>query len=261
MSLLLFGMASLLQAQTVQEQVAIPLSNPGKAGTLKVSMMQGGLLVKGYDGSEVVLRVEIPETKNSISQGKNGLRKISNSGLGIEASEQNNVVLIESMSHNGDGNLQVLVPRNFSLNLHTINGEMVEVQGVNGEIVVDNVNGGILLEDVQGAAILNTVNGDIRVSFDKVSPNAPMAFTNLNGRVEVALPPSAAFSVKAKTEHGEVYTDFDLKLRQDKERVKTSGSKGVYKVKIEDWIQGDVNGGGPEYLFKSLNGDILIRKK
>ena len=258
---LMLWQVSLLQAQTVQEQVAIPLSNPGKPGTLKVSMMQGDLLVKGYDGKEVVLRVEMPEMKNSISQAKNGLRKISTNGMGLEVREQNNVVYIESMSHNGEGNMEVLVPRNFSLNLHTVNGEMVEVQGVNGEIVVDNVNGGILLKDVQGAAVLNTVNGDIGVSFDKVSSNAPMAFTNLNGKVEVALPASAAFSVKAKTEHGEVYTDFDMKLRQDKERVKTSNSKGVYRVNIENWVQGDVNGGGPEYLFKSLNGDILIRKK
>jgi hypothetical protein len=36
---------------------------------------------------------------------------------------------------------------------------------------------------------------------------------------------------------------------------------GVYKVTIDDWKRGDVNGGGPEITLKNYNGDILIRKK
>ena len=36
---------------------------------------------------------------------------------------------------------------------------------------------------------------------------------------------------------------------------------GVYKISVEEWVIGDINGGGPEMTFKSFNGVILIRKK
>ena len=262
LGLLLWGQALLLQAQSTTEQIAIPLSKPGEPGVLKVHMMHGNLQVKGYEGKEVVLRMQLPEEQASISPAKNGLRKITSNNFGLEAREENNVVSVESMlmQRNGNGNLEVLVPRRFSLKLQTVNGELVEVDGVNGEIEVSNVNGSIRLQNVEGSAMLNTVNGNINARFEKITPDVPMAFTNLNGTVEVSLPASASFSTKAKTEHGSVYTDFDMKLRQQKERVKTSTKGGVYRVNVDNWLQGDVNGGGPEFLFKSLNGDILIKK-
>lgn len=262
LSLLLWGQALLLQAQTTTEQIAIPLSKPGEPGLLKVHMMHGNLRVKGYEGKEVVLRMQMPEEQPSMNNQKNGLRKITNSNFNLEAREENNVVSVESMlaPQRGQGDLEVLVPQRFSLKLQTVNGELVEVSNVRGELEVSNVNGGITLKEVEGSAMLNTVNGDIKVHFTKITPNVPMAFTNLNGTVEVSLPASASFSTKAKTEHGSVYTDFDIKLRPSKERVQTSTKQGVYRVNIENWVQGDVNGGGPEFLFKSLNGDIMIKK-
>lgn len=260
LSLLLWGQVLLLQAQTTEEQVAIPLSKPGQPGSLKVNMMYGNLKVQGYDGQEVVIRMQVPQNKVEISNASNGLRKISNNSIGLEAREENNRVSIEANSHNKHSDMEILVPRQFSLNFQVVNGKQVEVREVNGEIVIENVNGGILMEDVQGSAILNTVNGNIKVSFIKITPNVPMSFTNLNGTVEVSLPASAKFSTKAKTEHGSVYTDFDIKLRAQQERVQSSSKQGVYRVNIENWVQGDVNGGGPEFLFKSLNGDIVIRK-
>lgn len=261
LALLLWGQV-LLQAQNTTEQIAIPLSTPGEPGVLKVHMMHGDLQVRGYEGKEVVLRMQVADEQASISPAKNGLRKITSNPFGLEAREENNVVSVESMleQRNGNGKLEVLVPRRFSLKLQTVNGELVAVDGINGEIEVSNVNGSIRLTNVEGSAMLNTVNGDIHARFEKISPGVPMAFTNLNGTVEVSFPASASFSTKAKTEHGSVYTDFDMKLRQEKERVKTSTKGGVYRVNVDNWVQGDVNGGGPEFLFKSLNGDILIRK-
>lgn len=260
--LLLWGQGLVLQAQNTTEQIAIPLSKPGEPGVLKVHMMHGDLQVKGYEGKEVVLRMQLPEEQASMGPAKNGLRKITNNNFGLEVREENNVVSVESMlmQRNGNGHLEVLVPRRFSLKLQTVNGEQVAVDGVNGEIEVSNVNGSIRLTNVEGSAMLNTVNGDIHARFEKITPDVPMAFTNLNGTVEVSFPASASFSTKAKTEHGSVYTDFDMKLRQERERVKTSTKQGVYRVNVDNWVQGDVNGGGPEFLFKSLNGDILIRK-
>lgn len=260
LSFLLWGQVLLLQAQTTEEQIAIPLSKPAEPGSLKVSILYGNLKVQGYDGEEVVIRMQVPQNKVEVSNAPNGLRKISNNSIGLEAREENNRVSIQTNAHNRQADMEVLVPRRFSLNLQTVNGQQLEVREVNGEIVIENVNGGILVEDVEGSAILNTVNGDIQVRFLKITPNVPMSFTNLNGKVEVSLPAGARFSTKAKTEHGSLYTDFDIKLRAQQERVQSSSKQGVYRMNIENWVQGDVNGGGPEFLFKSLNGDIVIKK-
>lgn len=258
----LCGQVLLLHAQTNTEQVAIPLSKPGQPGLLKLETIHGNLKVSAYEGNEVVLRIKGEEGRSrKKEEEKEGLRRISSGGLGLEAIEENNVVSVVAGVMDKPSEIDILVPRRFSLKLQTVNGKQVEVNGVRGEIEISNVNGDIILKNVQGSANLNTVNGNIQVSFDQVNPDSPMAFTNLNGDVEVSLPADTRFSVKAKTEHGEVYTDFDIKVRPSKERVQSSTSKGLYRVNIENWTQGDVNGGGPEFLFKSLNGDILIRKK
>lgn len=258
----LWGQAMLLKAQTSTEQVAIPLSKPGQPGLLKVETIHGKLTVSAYDGNEVVLRIKGQEGRSPRKEEeKEGLRRISSGGFGLEATEENNVVSVVASVMDKPSEIDIMVPQRFSLKLTTVNGKVVEVKGVKGEIEVNSVNGDIILENVQGSANVNTVNGNIRVDFQQVNPESPMAFTNLNGDVEVSLPADTRFSVKAKTERGEIYTDFDIKLRSSKERVQSSSKQGLYRVNIENWTQGDVNGGGPEFLFKSLNGDILIRKK
>ena len=83
-------------------------------------------------------------------------------------------------------------------------------------------------------------------------------------------------SVEYKLEDAE---DFDSKMHQldkvselnramqklpvDKQKpvVDKNTSGGKYKVKIEQWVNGSINRGGPEMLFKTFNGDIIIRSK
>lgn len=250
-----------LQAQSSEEQIAIPLSRPGQPGSLKVNMVHGNLKVQGYEGKEVVIRVKGKAGREEKIKEKDGLRRISSGGIGLEVREEDNTVRVEASPAGKMEGLEILVPYNFSLKLETVSADVVEVKGVRGEMEVNNVNGDILLDEVQGSAVVNTVNGDILANFAKVTPGVPMAFTNLNGKVEVNVPPGTSFSLKAKTEHGGVYTDFDINMKKTAEALQTSKKQGVYKVSMENWTVGDINGGGPEYLMKSLNGDIMIRKK
>jgi len=41
--------------------------------------------------------------------------------------------------------------------------------------------------------------------------------------------------------------------------IEKESSKDTYKLKLEKWVQGAINGGGSEIQLKSLNGNILIR--
>jgi len=36
---------------------------------------------------------------------------------------------------------------------------------------------------------------------------------------------------------------------------------GAFKVSIDEWKRGEINGGGSEFTLKTNNGDIYIRKK
>ncbi|MEO0902643.1 MAG: DUF4097 family beta strand repeat-containing protein, partial [Bacteroidota bacterium] len=179
--------------------------------------------------------------------------------LSIEAEEKNNEVRVINEQWKRITNLDIKVPKNFSLKLSTVNDGNIFVKGVNGEMEISNVNGEITLEEVSGSASTDTVNGDIKVDFESITKDSNMAFSSLNGDVEIIFPNSLRADVKAKSDMGEVYTDFDMTVSANQPEVNQNRSSGTYKVKIEQWIRGKINGGGPEMLFKTFNGDVYIK--
>jgi hypothetical protein len=54
---------------------------------------------------------------------------------------------------------------------------------------------------------------------------------------------------------------FDMNVTKNGPIQKKEAKGGVYKVVVDEWVKGDVNGGGPEFTLKNYNGDIIIRKK
>jgi DUF4097 and DUF4098 domain-containing protein YvlB len=103
----------------------------------------------------------------------------------------------------------------------------------------------------------------VLVTFDKVAPEKAMSFSTMNGDIDVTFPTNIKANVEMKTNNGEIYTDYDIKLQEKPRKVveKNTGRKGgKYQIKIEKTLYGTINGGGPEIQFTSFNGDILIRK-
>ncbi|AHM61005.1 hypothetical protein D770_13755 [Flammeovirgaceae bacterium 311] len=248
-------------AQQGSDQIAVPLTDPGKAGRLRVQSLHGGISVEGYNGKEVVVRYTSESNRrNDKPEMENGMRRVSDNQMGLEIREERNEVDVKVNSWTKRADLTILVPRNFSLHLRTVNDGLIEVKDVQGELDISNVNGSVLLHNISGAAVVNTVNGEIEAFFADSPPNAPMSFTNVNGQIEIKLPAAARFNVKAKSQFGDVYTNFDMKMKQEAARAETTNTGGTYRVKIDNWVQGEVNGGGPEIYVKSLNGAIYIRK-
>ena len=60
---------------------------------------------------------------------------------------------------------------------------------------------------------------------------------------------------------GDIYSDFDMNLQKRKPQVEKSDKDGMYKVFREDWMYGTINGGGPEFLFTTVHGNIYFRTK
>ena len=60
---------------------------------------------------------------------------------------------------------------------------------------------------------------------------------------------------------GDIYTDFDVNFEQKRAKVDNREEGGVYKISMEEFLSGNLNGGGPEFVLKSFSGDLYLRKK
>ena len=259
-----FAINGLLAQEKSIDLFSVPLSEPSRPGKLIVKQLSGSIYVEAYSGKEVVIKASVKEESNHKNQNKaaaNGMKRIANSSLNISAEEKNNVVEVVNEQWNRATNLEIKVPQNFSLQLGTVNDGDIWVKGVNGDMEISNVNGSITLESVSGSASTDTVNGDIDVTFDKITSDANMAFSSLNGNLNISFPSSLKADVKAKSDMGEIYTDFDLAISENKPEVSQNSKSGTYKVKLEQWVRGTINGGGPEMLFKTFNGNVYIKSK
>ena len=268
-TVLAFCALGIVAGQTKEiDLFTVPLSSPGEPGKLEVEQISGSIYVTAYEGKEVIVKATIHEGDSHCGDcgkqnksGKNGMKKISASSVNIGAEEEDNVVRIQNELWNKKTDLSIKVPSNFALELKTINNGDIKVEGVTGEMEISNVNGHITLESVSGSVLANTTNGELKVSFNSIASGKEMAFSSFNGNVEVVFPKSLKANVKAKSDMGDVYTDFDMAVSKNEPQVDRGTSSGKYKVKIEQWIKGTINGGGPEMLFKTFNGDILIKSR
>lgn len=261
-AIMMLPIMTIAQDESV-ELFSVPLSNPGNSGKLIVEQLSGSIDVMAYEGNEVIVKASFGNKKEHYKDKseKPGLKRIQNSSMKISAEEKNNTVRIINEQWNRVTNLEIKVPSNFSLKLGTVNKGNISAKGVEGELEISNVNGEITLEDVNGSASADTVNGDIKVNFLSVANGASMAFSSMNGDLEVTFPSSTKADLKLKSEMGDIFTDFEMTVDKQKPVVDKSTSGGNYKVKIEQWVNGSINGGGPEMLFKTFNGDIIIRSR
>lgn len=251
----------------ISEKLVVPLSSPGQSGELKVNQINGHIYVEGYDGQEVIVEATFQSNNQEKEREKDrsappGMKRIASNPAKITAKESDNVVSVNTESWKKRTDLNIKVPSDFDLHLHTIHGE-IDVRSVQGAMEISGVNGGVSLDEISGSVVCNTVNGAVNVRFVEIDDDTPMSFVTLNGNVDVTLPGSASVTAKMKSDQGEIYTDFDMAMQSGKNQVKRGGDCDDcnYEISINSWVFGDINQGGPEFTFKNMNGDILIRKR
>lgn len=249
-------------ADFLSEEIVIPLSNPGSIGTLEVNQIYGGIKVSGYDGKEVIV-IAKQKRMNSTVEMKNGLRKIENNSMALEAEESDNYIEIHSQNHNGgDKNsmsLEIKVPRNFNLKLSSINDGATWVENINGEMEISNINDDITMTAVSGSAVVDSVNGKITATFKQVTSGSKMVLTSFQDDVDVTLPSNIKADFKLRTTRGDIYTGFDVEFDTSEPVIEKDNNRKAYKVKLEKWVSGKANGGGTEIILKSHSGDLILR--
>lgn len=257
--MLLLTLGGLVQAQQ-SETFTIPLSRPGEPGKLKVHLIEGSITVSGYDGKDVKVTAVGRTAKKVKQRSKDGMKAVGSNQLTFSVEERDNNVYVKKMP-GGSSRVQfeIQVPRNFSVDLKTINGKAILVDNVDGTHEASNTNGKISMTNVGGSVVADALNENITVSFRRITSNTTMAFTSLNGDVDITFPNDLKANIRAKSEFGNVYTDFEIAIDRTQSKSESTKKNGVYKVVNKKGVYGSINGGGSEITFKTLNGDIMIR--
>jgi hypothetical protein len=263
--LLVLSFNKISAQNTSPDNLIVPLSNPGKPYSLKVGLVSGSITVSSYAGKEIIIEVITDKTKRNVeitTDANNGMKHISRgNSFGITAREDNNIVSVNSDNPVQKIDLNLKIPQgNVKLKLNTVNDGDIEVNNIKGELEINNVNGSITLNGINGSVVGTTVNGNLICTFTAVDPKAPMAFSSLNGNVDVTFPANIQYNMKIKSDRGEIYSDFDIAIDKSAPKVDHSSHSGMYQLKQDDWINGKINGGGPEVMMKNMQGNIYMRK-
>jgi hypothetical protein len=261
-ALLVSGWLLLAQQADV---IKVPLTDPSRPVSLRASLLNGSLTIRGYDGKEVIVESSGQARNRSgdrVPDKAKGLRRIDMNRSGLTVEEEDNRVVIKT-GHSSEPNLVIQVPRRASLHLRLTNGGGITVENIEGEIDADVTNGFLTMKGVSGSIVAHALNDDVIAVLDRVTAGKPMSFTSLNGDIDVTLPAATAARLKMKTENGEIYTDFDLKPEPGAPPVAESkpSAKGRFRVRVDQSVYATINGGGPDYQFNSFNGKIYIRRK
>jgi DUF4097 and DUF4098 domain-containing protein YvlB len=266
-------LARLAHAQDIQaDRVSVHLSNPSHPASLKASLKSGGITVKGYDDKEVIVEARFRSRKSSAdgkTDPKSESAKTSKAGAtGLKVEEENNVVTIGAGLSDRPIDLIIQVPVKTSLNLGCMTNGTILVENVEGEIEASNQSGPVTLTKVSGVVIADSRNGTLLVQLSKVTPNKPMSFSTVNGDIDVTLPADIKAKVKLDTLNGRTESDFEIGLTSRKPTLEAGGNEAGNSFIIKNGGKqlslfhhvANINGGGAEISFKSVNGNLFLRK-
>jgi hypothetical protein len=273
------------------ERIVVPLADPAKPATIHVSLVNGGITVEGYDGKDVVVEARSRDTAkddddddrdddrdDAIRDGVEGaeaaepappraggrssagMRRIPNRSLGLSVDANGNQVRVDAESWRHAIDIRLLVPASSILKLDCVNDGNITVTGVAGGLELSNVNGSITVKDAMSQVVADTTNGPIVVNFVRWGGDKPMAFSTLNGDVDVTFPGSLKANLVMRSDNGEIYSDFEVALDPSEAKVRERRAEGRYRIEVEQAVRGTVGGGGPEIVLKTFNGDIFLRK-
>ena len=259
--------SSAVAQQSVQpttDRITVPFSDPERPGTLKVNLLDGAVTIKGSNRRDVLFVANSQEARDVLRRRQQaeppaGMRRLTQpGGFGVE--ERDNEMSVSS-AFNREINLAVEVPTRTKLRVSTVNGG-VTVDSVDSEIEINTVDGAIMLTNVGGSVVAHAVDGNITATVARVAPQAPMAFTSLNGDIDVTLPAAVKTNLRLRSDQGDVFTDFDVQVIASASANQTQqrNGRGV-RIDVNRSIYGTVNGGGPDFELRTFDGNIYVRKR
>ncbi|UCG27940.1 MAG: DUF4097 family beta strand repeat protein [Bacteroidales bacterium] len=244
---------------------------------LLIRNIHGSIDITGYQGNQVSLEIEkVIEAENQ-QDLEEGIRDIS---LGIINTGDSIILYTDSpyatlnrkngkisYQWNYDNNgidyhfvfdYTVKVPYGTMLNVSTVNEGDVTILDTKANVRAGNVNGSVYLEKILAVTSASTVNGDVECEIMQ-KPVDDCSFHTINGDIKITLPADLSADISYQTMHGDFYTDFDFDLLpgQVETTKEKSGSGTTYKIEKNPTFR--VGEGDIKMLFKTINGNMILK--
>jgi hypothetical protein len=139
--------------------------------------------------------------------------------------------------------LGVQVSKGVQLHALTTNGN-IHARELNSVVEASTTNGNVEVSTSEWASA-TTTNGSVRVAMGKAAWSGELKMHSTNGSVNVTLPASAEFAVRAETTNGGIHTEFPILVEGSRNSKELSGKVGT---------------GGRELKLTTTNGGIEIKK-
>jgi len=263
--------------QEGRQQITMPFRDPSMPRKLLVEGGTGSVTVRGYEGQDAIIEYSGREIPGANGRGRgrggrsanavpDGMHRIGGT-RGLDITEENNTVRVNSQGIFGGTarDMVIQVPVQTSVNVKTMFGGSMTIENISGDIEAENFNGQVNISNASGSVVAHSMNGKIQVSLNRVPPDKSMSFSTFNGDVDVTLPADTKARFKMRTDFGDIFTDFDVKMEANAapvvEEEKDKKGKTRRRVRVDGTQSGTINGGGPEMQFTTFNGRILIHKK
>ena len=243
------------------ERVTVTWTDPTRPGLLKVNILGGSITIRTHPGNDVIIEGTPGRDRRPVPAEAAGLRRLYSNTAGLNVEEENNVMSV-STGWSVGVHLDIQVPAKTNLNVKTLNGTNIVIDDVEGEIEATNLNGAVTLNNVAGSIVAHSMNGKVTASLRQATADKPMAFTSMNGAVDITLPLTLKANLKMRTENGEVFSDFDIQLspRNRAPSFSRFGGPGPNPIEFGRTLTGTINGGGPDFNLRTFSGNIYLRK-
>ena len=139
------------------------------------------------------------------------------------------------------------------LTVSQLNGRL-ELEG-GGDLTLSDASGNVSLitkdrditfENVMGHTHIENTSGGITLRFSQ-APKEPIEISNRSGEISIELPAKASFDIDARSDNGEIETEFD-----DASKITTFQGNGV--------LVDSIGSKGPKIQLRTTYGTIHIRK-
>jgi hypothetical protein len=213
--------------------------------------------VEGHSGNEIIFSSR--DYKDNKDERAAGLRAINgsgledNTGLGINVTQNGDIVEVNQLKKMNSPDVKILVPKGVivSFSHQSQYGGTAVFKNMENEIEVSANYNSIEMENVSGPLTVKTVYGHVEANLSS-NVKGPISIVSIYGYVDVTLPVAIKANIKLSTSYGEILVAPEFKIEIDKQ--------GEF-VQYNDKVNGKINGGGMNVNFRSDYSKIYLRKK
>ena len=222
-----------------------------------IEMAASDIKIEGHNSDEVIIQASSGfEAPPDRAKGLKPMyyNAVDNSGIGLSVTPENGGLKIEKATRK-DVKYTIKLPRKVAVLYQETNwqGANISISNMDGDLEIKTNGANINLNNVTGPIVANTTSGEVTVVYSSLNQEKPTAISSISGEIDVSLPATVKSNLNLRSITGEMYTDFDLGVKNAK--------NGMTKVGGNNNIEGQTNGGGVEIQLKTISSNIYIRKQ